>query len=814
MAQKHYIDKWERSQKDLTRMLRVERPLKPPPLPKDIHAAFADIAVRYVKYTTIYQKLEKCYDYMVQPQKRILIGRCLEGVSGRLVELREELVRVELNEYSYLGGVCQDMKITLPSLDMSLSKSQRMERVAKIRKREQMLDYILSGMKTTDQDYGADEDVYTIEEAVLLLQKNERGFQGRLRWKVFRKKGRGKKTVVTVPLDKLSRQTKRGILMFQSLWRGHRDRKRMTNLRRDMDISLGMMLPEKIGASISVMENAVKSNRHKVAMQNDDNLVNDRAVCEHHLKEERGPAMVADMRAEIMQWMLECRSLTNEWPQYPDPKDGGSALLFANKTIEQLTEDMEILQEELAKGKAKKKEKKKEKKKPAKKGKKKPPEEFIMRESKFVTDPMTGCVNDYSNVWAGRQDVVTNPTQTHDRSLMMEDVEAALEGTLREEVDKLMRIELERLTKGIDKKQLPKSKGKKAKGKSSKSSKKGRKGKKNKMKDLTPGVSTEDLFKELVIEGIIKKVDDVPLSDFVGSYNMISPHDSLTVESLPDLADIRKMVFDYGILPMSSANVHLKAPLVKSLLLVGPKQSGKKMLVNALCFELGATLFDLSPENVVDKYEGKTAQKLLLNMVYKVAKAMEPSVLFIDNCDWMFTKKLPQEVKELKPARLKAELTKTMKVVGPEDRILLIGSTKFPFKAKVKPLFKTYQRPIFLYPPTHGSRYMLWDSMIRNNHGVMDDKFSLSNLAKLSQGFTAGIIHAVVREVLTERRKSKQHIYPLRGHEFVARLALYDPVFRTELEAFRDWLRKTPNAKKLKKIRDIAESGKETIGLY
>lgn len=45
---------------------------------------------------------------------------------------------------------------------------------------------------------------------------------------------------------------------------------------------------------------------------------------------------------------------------------------------------------------------------------------------------------------------------------------------------------------------------------------------------------------------------------------------------------------------------------------------GKKMLVQAVCTETGANLFDLSPDNVMGKYPGKNGAQLLVHIVFKV----------------------------------------------------------------------------------------------------------------------------------------------------------------------------------------------------
>ncbi len=60
------------------------------------------------------------------------------------------------------------------------------------------------------------------------------------------------------------------------------------------------------------------------------------------------------------------------------------------------------------------------------------------------------------------------------------------------------------------------------------------------------------------------------------------------------------------------------SPHIKSCLLVGPEGCGKTMLLNAICTELKATLFDLTATNIVGKYPGKSGLNMLLHLVLKV----------------------------------------------------------------------------------------------------------------------------------------------------------------------------------------------------
>ena len=63
--------------------------------------------------------------------------------------------------------------------------------------------------------------------------------------------------------------------------------------------------------------------------------------------------------------------------------------------------------------------------------------------------------------------------------------------------------------------------------------------------------------------------------------------------------------------------------------------SGKTMLAQAVANLSGATWFDLSPRNTDGKYQGKQVA-LMIHMVFKVARLMAPSVIYIDEVEKVF----------------------------------------------------------------------------------------------------------------------------------------------------------------------------------
>ena len=231
--------------------------------------------------------------------------------------------------------------------------------------------------------------------------------------------------------------------------------------------------------------------------------------------------------------------------------------------------------------------------------------------------------------------------QPYDSELIKEEKRVEVEDTIRLEVDELMREELKNLKAAIDK-----SKDKKKK-KKPKKKKKGKK--KKKEKDLTPDRTITELFTELVEQNIIIKPDNYRLSDFEGEFSYLGTTlRQAGIEPMPSLTDARHLAALFGILPLGSPGVHEKAPLVKSILITGPRGCGKKMLAHIIANETGATLFDLSPANILGKYPGKDGLKMLMHLISKVGKALEPTILLINGCEKQLAKKLSKADKEVK----------------------------------------------------------------------------------------------------------------------------------------------------------------------
>lgn len=99
------------AQQDLTQLLLQEMPNVPPKPEKDRMAVAQQLGTLYIRYLQIFRNLELAYDQITHPQKRRVIRLILDGVMGRILELKDELVELDISEFQYFDDILQDLKL-------------------------------------------------------------------------------------------------------------------------------------------------------------------------------------------------------------------------------------------------------------------------------------------------------------------------------------------------------------------------------------------------------------------------------------------------------------------------------------------------------------------------------------------------------------------------------------------------------------------------------------------------------------------------------------------------------------------------------
>nr|XP_020728836.1 IQ and AAA domain-containing protein 1-like [Odocoileus virginianus texanus] len=728
----------------------------------------------YLYYLGLLRRFDTLYDQMVQPQKRRLLRQLLDSVACRVLELKDDLVRADLCETHCLDQVLQDLKLTPADLEVPIPKYFELEQSSILKDREHMLVELLSRLKPETSE--GSFPILSRTEAIIVLQKAERARQGRLRatfMREIRKEEERDRKIREEGRFKFSQDE--AAITIQKVWKGYLQRKRTQQDRRTEMEFIGMVSvpPSALCTPPSTQDwgRGVWGPWWRVSTKPPPSHVP--SLCP---PPSQSPSTYLSIHLSVhpsfhpsisLTILCPFSALTGRFPDYPDESLGGSSLIFADKTPEQVRMELEVqVQENKKKEQEKNKEKEKEGKEKKKKGEKtkKGEADAMLRALPSKSIPVINAGHkEYTNLWKNRFDSLF-PSQSFDSETLKMEQRKDVEQEIRIQVDDLMRQELKNLRLAVDREETRPMKPPKKKV--------GKKPGKKKEKDLTPDRPMDSLFEELVVLGLLKKSETVPLKDYVGDCLYLGSALNLANKlPMPSLADIRQNVALYAILRLGSPDIHSMAPLIRSILLVGPSGMGKKMLVKAVCTETGANLFDLSPENLQGKYPGKTGVQMLVHVVFKVARYLQPSVIWIGNAEKTFYKRVPKDEEETR-------------------RCPLLSLPRVP------------------PTPPHA---VLWKHMIEAQGAKGTQHLDISALAKVSDGYTAGCILQAIQAVLTERRLLQLSRRPLLTSEFLGPLAKLDPVYREEEESLKDWYFKTPLGKKKMKLlkdQDAAEEAK------
>lgn len=81
-------------------------------------------------------------------------------------------------------------------------------------------------------------------------------------------------------------------------------------------------------------------------------------------------------------------------------------------------------------------------------------------------------------------------------------------------------------------------------------------------------------------------------------------------------------------------------------------------------------MIDMTPEVLVGKYDNRKDQQKLTNMIAKVAREFAPTVIFVDNGERPWLKKVPVEERPNKPKRFARYFPKLVKSIKRGDQVI------------------------------------------------------------------------------------------------------------------------------------------------
>ncbi|UJR26060.1 hypothetical protein I4U23_007406 [Adineta vaga] len=812
MSQNHIHSLWTCTQKEVSRLMTEE--ISGPKGFNNKRQANNYVRHLFTKYNDLMKKLDEFYIILVHPQKRLILRILLDGIVGRLIELKQEMIRFDGCEYTYFEDIALDQNKTLDDLCIQIPRYFSEDRFKTIEQRNQMIKLILNRLDQSKTDHlsrrsslksltttttiKSDQiDEITLAHAVRVIQAHERARQGRIHAFFMRRTKKDLKIVETKVINDDNLHD--SCLIIQTIWRQKYAEKLFHRKKIQHAKLLGMILPERNVLNHNFVDDNRDKKRRDVQMQYQQEFDDAEDTIKQKLRQYEETEMKLRIEHVLIQWLLESRQLYGQFPIYPSEETSGSVMLFKDMTIAEIQEFVTKQAQALKNKKSKRKETKKQIKKSKKKSRKQKSHMNELASSKFLP-LINNQLSIYKDVFYKR-DESYNREQRYDQLLLMDQFRPTVEDELRHDVDTILRNELVYLKLAIDNsedKVMKKLKKKKKK-----------KRRKKKVKDLAANRTIDSIFEELVETRIILPTKPVRQNDFIGDYQ----YSAETIrynqkEPMPSLLDCQQLVILQIIFPLCSQNVHLNLSSRKAILLTGPHGSGKELLVHIACNELGGLLLDLSPANLVKSFNTMDGLKLLFAMIKRLASTISPILCMIRDTEILFSKKLTPQEKQYQSKRFKRVLQRFIKKLKPGERIMCIGLSSQPYRARIKPLLKIYEHIILFPKPNYGSRRKIcYEILIEKNQMNITD-IELSILASISKGYTIGQILEAIYKVIKIKHENKYVNNYCTAKEFIPIFGLKTPMFIDEEKKIKNWYAKTPNG--IKRLKEIVQTPMKT----
>ncbi len=183
-------------------------------------------------------------------------------------------------------------------------------------------------------------------------------------------------------------------------------------------------------------------------------------------------------------------------------------------------------------------------------------------------------------------------------------------------------------------------------------------------------------------------------------------------------------------------------PLGGGLLLYGPPGTGKTMIAKAIANELDATMFVLSPAQIMSKWVGEAEQNV--RRLFEAARAEPKAVIFLDEIEALVPKRRGQQSTVMQ--RVVPQILQELEGFSRKgDRALLfLGATNEPWAidpAMMRP--GRFDTKVYVPLPDAAARFRLFEIHLASR--PLADDVDFAKLVELTEGYSGADIRAIAQ---------------------------------------------------------------------
>ncbi|XP_048265420.1 LOW QUALITY PROTEIN: katanin p60 ATPase-containing subunit A-like 2 [Bombus terrestris] len=235
----------------------------------------------------------------------------------------------------------------------------------------------------------------------------------------------------------------------------------------------------------------------------------------------------------------------------------------------------------------------------------------------------------------------------------------------------------------------------------------------------------------------------------------------------------------------------------KGILLYGPPGTGKTMLAKAVATECQCTFFNITASSLVSKWRGDSEK--YIRVLFELAYNFSPTIIFIDEIDWIGTNKGVNCTLSEPAKRFRSELLSRLDglVSNENSNVVLLAATNCPWDIDAA-LQRRLEKKIYVSLPNEVTRLDMFKLYLSNQ--LLENMDIVNHIIKSTEKYSCADIKLLCKQAwlleispIWEKLEKKKETsvttlkYELKNYEIIAKLLKTMSPTVTDVDRYKAW---------------------------